>query len=151
MDAKYFSYIHVIDPVVKRMAARGRGAIVNLIGQGGKLPASTHLAGGAANAALMLASAGLAGAYAARGVRVVGLNPGLTETGRVAEGMKAEAQRQGISEEEALKRATKGLPLGRMPQPEEVADVVLFAASERGLLLSGANITIDSAHHPTVV
>jgi NAD(P)-dependent dehydrogenase (short-subunit alcohol dehydrogenase family) len=151
MDAKYFSYIHVIDPVVKRMAARGRGAIVNLIGQGGKLPATTHLAGGAANAALMLATAGLAGAYADKGVRVVGLNPGLTETGRVAEGMKAEAKRQGISEEEALKRATKGLPLGRMPQPEEVADVVLFAASGRGLLLSGANITIDSAHHPTVV
>ena len=151
MDAKYFSYIHVIDPVVKRMAARGRGAIVNLIGNGGKLPAPTHLAGGAANAALMLATAGLANAYAARGVRVVGLSPGITETGRVAEGMKAEAKRQGISEDEALKRATKGLPLGRMPQPEEVADIVLFAASERGLLLSGANITVDAAHKPTIV
>jgi len=151
MDAKYFSYIHVIDPVVKRMAARGRGAIVNIIGNGGKLPAPTHLAGGAANAALMLATAGLAGAYAAKGVRVIGLNPGLTETGRVAEGMKAEAKRQGISEEEALKRATKNLPLGRMPQPEELADIVLFAASERGLLLSGANITVDAAHHPTVL
>jgi len=151
MDAKYFSYIHVIDPVVKRMAARGRGAIVNLIGNGGKLPAPTHLAGGAANAALMLATAGLANAYAGKGVRVVGLSPGITETGRVAEGMKAEAKREGISEEEALKRATRGLPLGRMPQPEEVADIVLFAASERGLLLSGANITVDAAHKPTIV
>ena len=151
MDAKYFSYIHVIDPVVKRMAARGRGAIVNIIGNGGKIAASTHLAGGAANAALMLATAGLAHAYAAKGVRVVGLNPGLTETGRVAEGMKAEAKRQGISENEALQRATKTLPLGRMPRPEEVADIVLFAASERGLLLSGANITIDAGHTPTLV
>jgi NAD(P)-dependent dehydrogenase (short-subunit alcohol dehydrogenase family) len=151
MDAKYFSYIHVIDPVVKRMAARGRGAIVNLIGGGGKIPSPTHLAGGAANAALMLASAGLAAAYAGRGVRVVGLNPGTTETGRVAEGMKAEAKRQGISEEEALRRTVKSLPLGRMPQPEEVADVVLFAASERGLLLSGANITIDAGQRPTLV
>jgi NAD(P)-dependent dehydrogenase (short-subunit alcohol dehydrogenase family) len=151
MDAKYFSYIHVIDPVVKRMAARGRGAIVNIIGNGGKIPASTHLAGGAANAALMLATAGLAHAYAAKGVRVVGLNPGLTQTGRVAEGMKAEARRQGISEEEALQRATQNLPLGRMPRPEEVADIVLFAASERGLLLSGANITIDAADTPTVI
>jgi NAD(P)-dependent dehydrogenase (short-subunit alcohol dehydrogenase family) len=150
MDAKYFSYIHVIDPVVKRMAARGRGAIINVIGNGGKLPASTHLAGGAANAALMLATAGLANAYAGK-VRVVGLNPGITETGRVAEGMKAEAKRQGISEDEALVRATKGLPLGRMPQPEEVADIVLFAASERGLLLSGANITVDAAHKPTIL
>jgi NAD(P)-dependent dehydrogenase (short-subunit alcohol dehydrogenase family) len=151
MDAKYFSYIHVIDPVVKRMAARGRGAIINIIGNGGKLPTATHLAGGAANAALMLATAGLATAYAGKGVRVVGLNPGLTSTSRVAEGMKAEAKRQGISEEEALERATKTMVLGRMPRPEELADVVLFAASERGLLLSGANITVDAAQSPTIV
>ena len=151
MDAKYFTYIHVVDPVVKRMAARGRGAIVNIIGGGGKIPSPTHLAGGAANAALMLATAGLAAAYAGKGVRVVGLNPGTTETGRVAEGMKAEAKRQGVSEEEALRRTVKGLPLGRMPQPEEVADVVLFAASERGLLLSGANITVDAGQRPTIV
>src|SRR5438552_11360521 len=85
MDAKYFTYINVIDPVVKRMAAHGRGVIVNVIGQGGKVPASTHLAGGSANAALMLATAGLANAYAHRGVRVLGVNPGLTKTDRVAE------------------------------------------------------------------
>jgi NAD(P)-dependent dehydrogenase (short-subunit alcohol dehydrogenase family) len=151
MDAKYFTYIHVIDPVVKRMAARGRGTIVNLIGSGGKTPAPTHLAGGAANAALMLVSAGLSAAYIGKGVRVVGLNPGITETGRVAEGMKAEAKREGVSEAEALRRATKNLPLGRMPQPEEVADVVLFAASERGLLLTGANITIDAGQRPFIV
>ena len=151
MDAKYFSYIHVMDPVIKRMAARGRGAIVNIIGNGGKLPTATHLAGGAANAALMLATAGLANAYAAKGVRAVGLNPGLTRTGRVAEGMKAEAKRLGVSEDEALKRATKDLTLGRLPEPEEVADVVVFAASERGLLLSGANITVDAAQQPTII
>jgi NAD(P)-dependent dehydrogenase (short-subunit alcohol dehydrogenase family) len=151
MEAKYFSYIHVIDPVIKRMAARGRGAIVNIIGNGGKLPAPTHLAGGAANAALMLATAGLANAYAAKGVRVVGLNPGLTNTSRVAEGMRAEAKRQGISEEEALKRATKSMPLGRLAEPEEIADIALFAASERGRFLTGANITVDGAVTPTVV
>jgi NAD(P)-dependent dehydrogenase (short-subunit alcohol dehydrogenase family) len=151
MDAKYFSYINVIDPVVKRMAARGRGAIINIIGNGGKLPASTHLAGGAANAALMLATAGLANAYAGKGVRIIGLNPGLTNTSRVAEGMKAEAKRQAISEEEALKRATKNMPLGRMAEPEEIADIVAFAASERGRFLTGANITVDGAATPTVV
>jgi NAD(P)-dependent dehydrogenase (short-subunit alcohol dehydrogenase family) len=151
MDAKYFTYIHVIDPVVKRMAARGRGAIVNIIGQGGKIAATPHLSGGAANAALMLATAGLATAYAPKGVRVVGLNPGITSTGRVAEGMKAEAKRMGVSEDEALKRVTQSMVLGRLPQPEEVADIVLFAASPRGLLLSGANIGVDGGQTPTVV
>ena len=37
MDAKFFSYVHPVDIVVKQMAARGRGAIVNIIGMGGKV------------------------------------------------------------------------------------------------------------------
>lgn len=151
MDAKYFSYIHVIDPVVKLMAARGQGAIVNIIGNGGKLASAVHLAGGAANAALMLATAGLAHAYAGRGVRVVGLNPGLTNTERVAEGMLAEAKHAGISPEEARERAIQKLAQGRLAEPEEIANIVLFAASERGHYLTGANITVDGASAPTVV
>jgi NAD(P)-dependent dehydrogenase (short-subunit alcohol dehydrogenase family) len=151
MEAKYFTYIHAIDPVVKRMAARGRGAIVNVIGNGGKVATDTHLAGGAANAALMLATTGLAHAYAPKGVRVVGINPGLTNTARVAEGMKAEAKRQGVSEAEALERAVKRLPLGRLAEPQEIADIVLFAASERGRFLTGSNITADGVVTPTVV
>jgi NAD(P)-dependent dehydrogenase (short-subunit alcohol dehydrogenase family) len=65
--------------------------------------------------------------------------------------MKAEAKRLGISEEEALKRATKSMPLGRMAEPEEIADIAVFAASERGRFLTGANITVDGAVTPTVV
>lgn len=151
MDAKYFAYINVIDPVIKRMAARGGGAIVSVIGNGGKVPAPTHLAGGAANAALMLATAGLAQAYAPYGVRVVGINPGLTNTSRVAEGMRAEAQRAGISEEDALQKAMAAIPLGRLAEPEQVADIVVFAASERGRYLTGANITVDGAGAPVVI
>src|SRR5438034_367268 len=90
MEAKYFSYINVIDPLIKRMAARGRGTIVNIIGSGGKVATPTHLGGGAANAALMLATAGLANAYASRGIRVIGVNPGPTKTERVAQGIAVE-------------------------------------------------------------
>lgn len=151
MQAKYFTYVHVIDPVVKRMGARGRGAIVNIIGTGGKLPTDVHLPGGAANAALMLATAGLAHAYAAKGVRVVGVSPGLTNTERVAEGMVAEAKRAGVSVEEALARAVRSQPLGRLAEPGEIADIVVFAASERGRFLSGANLTADAAAKPAVV
>ena len=63
MDAKFFSYVHPLDVVVRRMGARGRGAIVNIIGMGGKVGNPVHLPGGAANAALMLVTAGLAAAY----------------------------------------------------------------------------------------
>jgi NAD(P)-dependent dehydrogenase (short-subunit alcohol dehydrogenase family) len=151
MDSKYFSYINVIDPVVKRMAARGGGVIVNIIGSGGKVAAPTHLPGGAANAALMLATVGLANAYARQGLRVVGLNPGLTHTGRVSEGMKAVAASEGISEEEALRRATVAIPMGRMADPEEVASVTAFLCSAKASYLTGVVVNMDGASVPVVV
>jgi NAD(P)-dependent dehydrogenase (short-subunit alcohol dehydrogenase family) len=96
----------------------------------------------------MLATAGLANAYAPKGIRVVGLNPGATKTDRVADGVRAEAKRSGISEDEAMKRYVDRLPMGRMAAPEEIADMVAFAASSRGRYLTGANITMDGASQP---
>jgi NAD(P)-dependent dehydrogenase (short-subunit alcohol dehydrogenase family) len=151
MDAKYFSYINVIDPVIKRMAARGAGVIVNVIGNGGKVASPTHIAGGAANAALMLATAGLAHAYAAKGVRVVGLNPALTNTERVAEGLRADARHGGISEDEARQNSIARIPLGRMAEPEDIAYAALFLASDKAAYITGVTITMDGAQIPIVV
>jgi NAD(P)-dependent dehydrogenase (short-subunit alcohol dehydrogenase family) len=151
MDAKFFTYIHAIDPLIKRMAARKRGVIVNVIGNGGKVASPTHIAGGAANAALMLATAGLANAYARSGVRVVGINPGLTNTDRVAEGLRAEARLSGTSPEESLKRALARIPLGRMAEPEEIARVVAFLASPQASYVSGVTITMDGIMTPMIV
>ena len=151
MDAKYFTYLNVIDPVVKRMAARGCGVIVNIVGHGGKVAHPTHLAGGAANAALMLVTVGLANVYAPRGVRVLGINPGLTNTTRVAEGMKAEAAVRGITEADALQHSIDRVALGRLAEPEEIAAVTVFAASARASYLTGVIITMDGATSPIVV
>lgn len=151
MDAKYFSYVNVFDPVVKRMGKRGRGVIVNIIGNGGKVASPTHLPGGAANAALMLATAGLASAYAGKGVRVVGINPGLTNTDRVAEGLNSDAKLNGITEDEALKRAVQRIPMGRMAEPEEIANLALFLASSRASYVTGVIVTMDGAVAPIVV
>lgn len=151
MDDKYFPYINVIDPVIKKMAHRGSGVIVNIIGNGGKVASPTHLAGGAANAALMLATVGLANAYAGRGVRIVGLNPGLTQTGRVSEGMKAVAASQGISEQEALRQATDSIPIGRWADPAEIASVVAFLCSAKASYVTGVVINMDGASVPIVV
>jgi NAD(P)-dependent dehydrogenase (short-subunit alcohol dehydrogenase family) len=143
MDAKYFTTVHVMEPVAKRMAARGRGAIVNIVGQGGKQASAMHIAGGSANAALMLATVGMAQAYASRGVRVNAINPGLTRTSRVDEGMNAEARATGRSRDELLKAAIARIPMGRMAEPAEIADVALFLASARASYLSGAVIPMD--------
>ncbi len=150
-DAKFFSYVNVIDPIVKRMAARGGGVIVNIIGGGGKVASPTHLAGGAANAALMLATAGLGAAYAASGVRVVGVSPGLTETGRVAEGLAADARLSKISLDEARKRSVGRIPIGRLASPREIADAVLFLASPRASYVTGVTLSVDGGQNPVVL
>ena len=151
MDAKYFTTINVLDPVVKRMAARGAGVIVNIIGTGGKVASPVHLAGGAANAALMLATAGLGNAYAANGVRVVGVSPGLTETDRVAEGLAADARAAGITIDQARAKAVARLPLGRMASAGDIADAVLFLASDRAGYITGATLSMEGGLPPVVL
>jgi NAD(P)-dependent dehydrogenase (short-subunit alcohol dehydrogenase family) len=143
MDAKFFSYIHPLDAVVKRMGARGHGAVVNIIGAGGKTANPVHLPGGAANAALMLATAGLAVAYGPKGVRINAINPGGTLTGRVQEGLAAESRMSGVSAEDLLERQQARVPLRRFGTPEEVAEVVLFLASPRASYVTGAIIPMD--------
>ena len=151
MQAKYFSYIHMIDPTIKRMAQRGRGNIVNVVGNGGKVASPIHLPGGAANAALMLASAGLAAAYGPQGIRVNAINPGATRTERLQEGLSADARAQGIGTDEAMQRAVARIPLGRMAEPEEIARAVLFLASDVASYVTGVCMTMDGAASPIVV
>jgi NAD(P)-dependent dehydrogenase (short-subunit alcohol dehydrogenase family) len=151
MQAKFFTYINVMDPLIKRMAERGGGAVVNVIGMGGKVATPTHLAGGAANAALMLASAGLAAAYGPQGVRVNAVNPALTLTDRMAEGIAADARLRKISEEEVLRQAQSRMPLGRLALPEDIANAVVFLSSSRASYISGAILSMDGAAVPMVV
>src|SRR5438105_11296564 len=143
MDAKFFSYIHPIDAVLKGMAARQRGAIVNIIGSGGKIASPVHLPGGSANAALMLATAGLAAAYGPRGIRSNGINPGATLTGRMKEGLAAESRMTGSTEKELIERQQSPIPLRRLCTPEEIARVAVFLASEQASYVTGAIVPMD--------
>jgi NAD(P)-dependent dehydrogenase (short-subunit alcohol dehydrogenase family) len=151
MQAKYFTTIHMITPTIQRMAARGQGAVVNVVGNGGKVASPIHLPGGAANAALMLVSAGFAAAYGAQGIRVNAVNPGLTLTGRLQEGMAADARLKGIDTEEAMAQAVAKIPLGRMAEPEEIANAVLFLASSKASYVTGICMSMDGALNPIVV
>ena len=143
MDSKYFTYVHAMDAVRAGMIARKRGAIVNVIGLGGKAATTIHLSGGAANAALMLVTGGLAYALGKYGIRVNAVNPGNTLTERLQEAIHLDAEKQGITDAEALKRNEERVPLGRLAKPEEVAAVVLFLASEQASYVTGAIIPMD--------
>jgi NAD(P)-dependent dehydrogenase (short-subunit alcohol dehydrogenase family) len=150
MNAKYFPYVFAMDAVRAGMVERKRGSIVNIIGHGGKVARLIHLAGGAANAALMLVTAGWATALAPYGIRVNGINPSATLTERMEGGIKAEAQLQNISEAEAVKRHLAKIPLGRFATPEEVASVALFLASDQASYVTGAVIPMDGGVYPIV-
>jgi short-subunit dehydrogenase len=98
----------------------------------------------------MLANAGMASAYAAKGVRVNAVNPGLTLTDRLQEGMAADAKAQGITEVDAMQRANARIPMGRMAKPSEVADAVVFLASSRASYITGVSLTMDGCMTPVV-
>jgi NAD(P)-dependent dehydrogenase (short-subunit alcohol dehydrogenase family) len=151
MQAKFFAYVHVMSPLAQRMGARGAGSIVNVVGMGGKVARTTHLPGGAANAALMLATAGLAAAWAPRGVRVNAINPGATRTDRLDELMAVQARADGVSHEEAVRSAQAAVPLGRLAEPEEIADTVIYLASPRASYVTGAILSVDGGASPIVV
>lgn len=143
MDAKYFTYVHLIEPVIRAMAERRRGTIVNVIGQGGRVATPMHIAGGSANAALMLTTVGYARAHAADGVRVNAINPGLTRTSRVEEGLEAESRATGRSRDALLSDQLARIPMGRMAEPDEVARVALFLASDAASYVTGAIVPMD--------
>ena len=150
MDAKYFSYIHPLDAVLKTMAARGRGAVVNVIGAGGKVANPMHLPGGAANAALMLACAAGPVSYTHLRAHETVLGPGGTLTGRVQEGLAVEAKMTGATPDELLARNQQKLPLRRYGTPEEIAQLALFLASDRASYVTGAIVPMDGGANPVI-
>ena len=150
MQAKFFPYVHAMDAVRSSMIERKNGAIVNIVGTRGTRAHPTHLAGGAANAALMLVTVGWANALGKFGVRVNAINPASTYTGRVKQALVLEAKEKKISEEEALKRLEAAIPFGRYGSPEEVAAVAVFLASDKASYVSGAVIPMDGAATPII-
>lgn len=150
MDAKYFTYIHAMDAVLPAMRARKQGTVVNIIGAGGKVASSIHIPGGAANSALMLATVGLAGVHGKYGIRINAINPGATITDRIREALELEAKTKGVSAEKILEEGQARVPLGRYADPDDIANVTLFLASDRAGYVTGAIVPMDGGSNPVI-
>jgi 3-oxoacyl-[acyl-carrier protein] reductase len=141
-DLKVFGFIALIRGIYGAMCERRGGVIINVIGNNGERPSAARLPASMANAALMAMSHALGAESADYGVRVIGVNPGLTETDRAVEGLRARAEKE-LGSGERWREVTTALPFGRIGTVPEVADVIAFLASDRASYISGTIVTID--------
>jgi NAD(P)-dependent dehydrogenase (short-subunit alcohol dehydrogenase family) len=121
-----------------------RGAIVNVSSVAGLRAFPGLLAYGVSKAAVDQLTRCAALDLAPTGVRVNAVNPGVVVTGL--------HRRSGMAEDQYaafLERSRTTHPLGRVGRPEEIADLVLFLASERAGWMTGETIAIDGGRHLT--
>lgn len=139
-DLKVFGYVNLCRLLLPRMEERGHGVVVNVIGTGGIRPQPGYIAGGAGNAALMAFTQGLGSRSLRRGVRVVGVNPGLIVTDRLTDLLRQRADAQWGEAD----RWPELVPDDPAPgQPDQVADVVAFLASDRASHVSATVVPVD--------
>src|SRR5438045_8933193 len=106
---------------------------------------------GGANAADINFASSLAEQYGPRGVRGNTVNPGPVDTDRWDGLEKAFARDKGVDQARAHKLAVKSIPLGRICEAEEVANLVVFLASPRASFINGAHVPIDGAQRKALM
>lgn len=140
---KILGYVRMAQAAIPHMRTRRWGRIVNVIGAASRNPAVTYMAGGIANAGLTNFTRALADLGASDGILVNAVSPGPTATERWTGLIAQQARAQGRTPDELRAEVERSAPLGRIGRPEDIADVVVFLASERAGFVNGASITVD--------
>jgi 3-oxoacyl-[acyl-carrier protein] reductase len=125
---------------------RGGGRIINITSISAKQPIAGLMLSNALRPAVTGFSKTLANELARDGILVNCVAPGYTRTGRVIELAEATAAREGVPVEAVEKRTVQNIPLGRMAEPSEFADLVVFLASDRARYITGTTIPVDGGY-----
>lgn len=139
-ELKVFGYINLTRAMLAYMKPRGRGVIVNVVGMAGVTHPPEYICGTMGNAALEAFTKGVGKGSIDYGVRVLGMHPPATRTDRIIQLYKTMSKTKFGDEshwEELLSQT-------RMIEPEQVADTVLFFASERANHLSGVMLNLGT-------
>jgi 3-oxoacyl-[acyl-carrier protein] reductase len=135
------SYVRAIRAALPSLLA-SRGSIVNVSSTAGKRPSTGMPHYSVTKAAVLSLSRLVADTYAADGLRCNAVTPGPVAT-QAWLGEGGLADQQGGDRDEVLAKVGAGRPLGRLAEPEEIAAVIAFLASERASYVTGAAWSAD--------
>ena len=140
---KFMGTIRMIRAVIPQMQKQKYGRIVTVAGNAGKQPGPRMLPGAAANAALLAVTAGLAQEVAADGIVVNAVNPGPSRTERWNALMTNLASSSNTTVEDVEQGFMADIPMNRLGEPEEIARLIVFLASDAAANMTGTSITAD--------
>lgn len=154
LQVNLLSSVRLDRGLLPKMLAQKSGVIIHISSTSGLLPIwESTMAYSVAKAALNAYSKTLSNEVASKGVRVITVSPGLNKTPAMATFLEDLATNAGITVEEMtqnLMARLGGIPMGRMAEPEETADLVHFLVSPRASYITGANYIIDGGNLPVV-
>lgn len=141
---KFHGYVRMCRAAFPALEASGHGVVINNIGAAARQPKPGFLIGASINAALANFTKGLAQIGLERGVRVVSMNPGPVRTDRLEANIARLAGEQGADAETlAAARAREIFGMWRYGEPQDLANLAVFLASDRAQHIHGSNIFID--------
>jgi NAD(P)-dependent dehydrogenase (short-subunit alcohol dehydrogenase family) len=152
VDLNLLTAVRVTRAALPPMLAAGQGSVVTIGSVNATLPDPLVIDYSAAKAALVAFSKALSKEVGPKGIRVNTVSPGPVETelwlggGGVAATVSAAA---GSTPADVVAQASGATVTGRFSQPSEIADLVLFLASDRARNITGSDFVIDGGLIPT--
>ncbi|MBO0758359.1 MAG: SDR family NAD(P)-dependent oxidoreductase [Bradyrhizobiaceae bacterium] len=151
LQLKFMGYVRCLRYVLPIMLKQGGGRVINLIGNDGVKPSYWEIAPGAANAAGQNLTLSLAGQYGKHNISFCAVNPGPVRTERWVGLVNAMSRDMKLSYEEADQLAPGSIPMGRIAEVEEVANLVVMLASPLMHMVNGTMIEIDGGQEKALM
>src|SRR6059036_841731 len=143
LQLKFMGYVRCLKAALPIMRQQGGGRVVNLIGNDGVKDSYWEIVPGAANAAGQNLTKSLAGQYGKHNISFVAVNPGPVRTERWAGLVAAMSRDMKLPYEQADKLAPASIPMGRIAEVDECANLVAMLASPLMHMVNGTMIEID--------